>query len=171
MTLALAHGQYSHYFRPLSSFRCRRGVERGGSSSGYVPNFVAVAPPSPSPAVHFTCSSRVAGPAGTGAYCSVLLETFFTIYVPFPRGVTLFLSLGCPPALSCMAFNNAHIFMARSDELGTGFGRGRIDGQEHHHILCDFSSPCFFFFFVFDCCCVCSLLVCFLLLSFATFVA
>lgn len=123
MTLALAHGQYSHHFRPLSSSEMRSSSSRSWHVAAAVAPFPS--PPAPAPDPH----ARL-GQQGLGTGSIVLLETFFTIYVPFPRGVTVPLSLSLllslslswmSLALSCMAFNNAHIFMARSDEMGTGF--------------------------------------------------
>lgn len=123
MTLALAHGQYSHHFRPLSSSEMRSSSSRSWHVAAAVAPFPSLPPPGPDPHARL-------GQQGLGTGSIVLLETFFTIYVPFPRGVTVPLSLSLSLslshsrmslALSCMAFNNAHIFMARSDEMGTGF--------------------------------------------------
>lgn len=115
MTLALAHGQYSHHFRPLSSSQKLARSRCSFSSSS-------------TSCSRSTCSSRVAG-TGDWEYCSVG-NLFYDLRAvspgsdcaTLPLSLLLYLSLSrMSLALSCMAFNNAHIFMARSDEMGTGF--------------------------------------------------
>lgn len=166
MTLALAHGQYSHHFRPLSSWDAEQQEQNLARSRCRC-----------SSSSWSTCSSRVAG-TGDWAYCSVG-NLFYDLRAVSPGSdcATLSFSLTLPLSLTlgCICPSHAWLLImliflwpAQTrgerdldvDEWMERPTNGRTDGRGHHHILCDFSSRFFgfecvlFAFGLFVCCCL-----------------
>lgn len=131
MTLALAHGQYSHHFRPLSSSEMRSSSSR----SWHVASAVAPFPPPPAPLARSTCSSRVAG-TGDWEYCSVG-NLFYDLRAVSPGSdcATLALSLALSFSLGCLWPSHAWLLIMliflwpAQTRWERDFGRGRMDGE------------------------------------------